>query len=267
MPYIAVNGVKLYHELRGGGDETVVFVNGVLANTMSWTHQAALLAKRYQVLLYDCRGQGQSEKPPQDYPMELHAADLDALLEALRIKRAHIVGISYGGEIGMLLAIRHPERVKGLIVADSVSQVDPPLERRIEAWISAARTRDPKRFFTITTPDIFSEGFIERNPQLLELVEQGYVELDYGAVARLLRCFKEFNITGELHKIGASTLIICGEKDRLKPPRYSELIHQEIPDSEFVLIKDAGHAVTYERPEEFTTVVLGFLEKLKLREG
>jgi len=266
MPKARVNGIELYYELHGPAEsrETVVFVNDVLANTTSWFNQLPLFSKEYRVLLYDCRGQGQSDKPAQDYTLELHAEDLNALLETLGIKRAHIVGISYGGEIGMTLALRYPKRVESLVMADSVSQVDALLEAKIEAWTAAAKTKDPKLFFLVTAPDIFSEGFLSQNLDFMRIIEEQYTKLDYDAVVRLIARFREFNLTPELSKIEAPTLIICGEQDTLKPVKYSQLIHQKILHSELFVVKDAGHAITYEKPQEFNTLVLGFLEKQRL---
>ncbi|MBI3459683.1 alpha/beta fold hydrolase, partial [Candidatus Acetothermia bacterium] len=118
MPRIRANGVELYYELHGQNEETVVFANGVLGNTAGWLPQMHLFSKKYRVLLYDCRNQGRSDKPVGDCTLDLHAEDLSALMAELKIERAHIVGISYGGEIGMTMGISYPERVQSLVISN-----------------------------------------------------------------------------------------------------------------------------------------------------
>jgi 3-oxoadipate enol-lactonase len=264
MPIANVNGSELYYERYGAGDETVLFANGVLANTASWFHQVPLFSKKYQVICYDCRGQGRSEKPDEDCTLEMHADDLEALLGALDIQSAHMVGISYGGEIGMGLALKHPERVRSLVVADAVSQVDTRLAAKIEGWLAAARRGDPDLFFQITAPDIFSENYMRDNPAFMRALKEQYAKLDYRAVVHLIARFREFHITEQLSQIALPVLVLCGELDTLKPVRYSQLIHRQIPGSEFIVVPEAGHALSYERPQEFNTLVLGFLAKQRL---
>ncbi len=263
MPRAKINGIELYYELHGlsYARETVVFANGVLGNTAGWLNQVLLFSRKYRVLLYDCRNQGRSEKPNEDCTIEAHAHDLDALLGHLEIEDAHLVGISYGGEIGMALALSHPMRARSLVLSNSVSQIGPTLEAKIESWLRAARLRDAKLFLNITVPDIFSERFISQNPAFMRTIEEQYAKLDYQAVVHLIARFREFNITDKLSRIVAPTLVLASEEDTLKPLKYSQLIHQQIKQSELFVVRNAGHAVTYEKPQEFNTLVLGFLEK------
>ena len=97
MPTAEINGIKIYYEIHGDG-EPVIFGNGVFSNTLGWTYQHPVFSKEYQVILYDMRGQGQSEKPKGDYSFNLHAEDQKALLDELGITEVHHVGISYGAE-------------------------------------------------------------------------------------------------------------------------------------------------------------------------
>jgi 3-oxoadipate enol-lactonase len=266
MPRVRVNGVELYYEVHGPKQarDTIVFANGVLGNTAGWLNQTMLFSKKYRVLLYDCRNQGRSEKPNVDCTIEAHAHDLDSLLECLHIEQAHIVGISYGGEIGMALALHRPERVNSLVISNSVSQIDATLEAKIEAWLMAAQMRDARLFFQITTPDIFSERFISQNAALMRLIEEQYAKLDYDSVIHLLARFREFNLTDQLSCIETPTLVLASADDTLKPLKYSHLIHQQIKGSELFVVRNSGHALTYEKPQEFNTLVLGFLEKQTL---
>jgi len=262
MPKAKVNGIELYYELHGPeGAEVLVLSNGVLMSTASWAFQTPVLAKHYRVLLYDCRGMWQSEHPRGPYSMELHADDLAALLDALDIERAHIAGISYGGELSMAFALRYPERTRSLIASSSVSQIDPLLEGWMASWIAAARARDPEMLFAVTYPLNFSEGWIAANGPALEAARQRYATLDMDAFLELLLAFSRLDLTGALHRITAPTLVVVGEEDLLKPRPYAEIIAREIDGAELAVVPHAGHAVCWEQPGLFNTLILGFLAK------
>jgi 3-oxoadipate enol-lactonase len=260
MPKIKANGIEIYYELHGPEDAGVVVLsNGILMSTATWAFQAPVLARRHRVLLYDCRGMWQSDHPAGPYSMDLHADDLAALLDALQIERAHIAGISYGGELSLAFALRYPARTRTLIVSSSVSQIDPLLRAWGESWIAAARLRDPDMLFRVTCPLNFSEAYIAANPAALAAARGRYKLLDMDAFLELMLAFSRLDLTARLHEITAPTLVIVGEDDLLKPRRYSEIIAREIPAASLAIIPHAGHAVCLERPDLFNSLLLGFL--------
>lgn len=266
MPKIEANGIQIYYELHGppAGD-VLVLSNGVLMSTASWAYQTPVLSRHYRLLLYDCRGMWQSEHPPGPYSMEMHADDLVALLDALSIEQAHIGGISYGGEISLMFALKYPERAKSLIVSSAVSQIDPLLKGITDSWIVAARAKDPELFYHVTYPMNFSEAWIAANQPALEQARERYKTLDLDAMLELLLCFSRLDLTAELHKITVPALIIVGEEDILKPRKYAELIVREIPDAELAVVPNAGHAVLWEQPAVFNSLILGFLAQQSRR--
>ena len=183
MPRIRVNGVELHYEWHGPEDAPVVVLsNGVLANTAGWFNQTPVLSKGFRVLLYDCRGQGRSEHPAGPYSMEMHADDLAELLTALEVEKAHIGGISYGGEISLLFAAKYPDRTKSVIAMSAVSEVLPLLRAQIELWTAAAQAHDPLLFFRATVTHNFSAAFIASNQAFLESSISRFAALDIDAV-------------------------------------------------------------------------------------
>ncbi len=263
MPKLPVNGTNLYYELHGPEDaEALVLNNGILMSAAaSWGFQTPTLSRRYRVLLYDCRGQGQSDHPDGPYSMEQHADDLAGLLDALDIPQAHILGISYGGEVAQAFALQYPPTVRSLILADTVSEIGPELRYTVEGWLACARTADPEAFFAVTVPSNFSPAFIAGHPDVLAGARGRYKLLDYPAVARLCEAFLAFGLTARLPEISAPTCIIVGEEDRLKGRPYAEVLQRNIRGSEMHILRGAGHASCWEAAAEFNTVVLGFLAK------
>ena len=263
MATIQTNDMTLYYELHGpAGAPVLVLNNGILMNAAaSWAFQTAALARHYRVLQYDCCGQGQSDHPDAPYTMELHAADLAALLDALAIDRAHVAGASYGGEVAQAFALAYPARVRSLLLIDTASELGPELRATAENWLAAARRADAEEFFNATVPWNFSPRFIRDHPALLADARRRYALLDFPAVARLCDCFLGVDFTTRLGEIAAPTCIIVGELDLLKGLAYARILQSGIPHAELHVLPGAGHASPWERPEEFNTVVLGFLAK------
>jgi 3-oxoadipate enol-lactonase len=264
MPRLAANGTHLYYELHGPERAPVIVLNnGILMSTASWALQLPALSERHRVLLYDCRGQGQSEHPPIPWTMADHAGDLAALLQSLDIRRAHVLGISYGGEVAQAFALGYPERVQSLILADTVSEIGQPLRKTIETWRAVAASGNADRFFDLTLPGNFSPGFIASHRDLLEESRRRFHALDYPAVVQLCDAFlRSVDFTAQLSSIGAPTCILVGELDVLKDRSYSELLHRTIRGSIFHVILGAGHASCVEQPGSFNRLVLQFLDQL-----
>ncbi|MGH7807429.1 MAG: alpha/beta fold hydrolase, partial [Thermodesulfobacteriota bacterium] len=98
MPRMKINDISLNYELDGKGP-AVIFINGLTMDVNGWYFQVPAFSEKYKILRYDCRGQGQSDKPDMDYSQEMHADDLKELLYKLGIQKAHIIGLSNGGMI------------------------------------------------------------------------------------------------------------------------------------------------------------------------
>jgi 3-oxoadipate enol-lactonase len=267
MPYQETDGCRIYYELQGDpqGRECVAFLNGVMASTASWESQAALFARfGFRLLLHDFRGQLRSDKPPGPYSFEAHASDLERLLEVTGIERVHLIGTSYGGEVGMVFAYTWPQRVRSLSLIDSVSELDPLLRKTVELWITLAERNSPEEFYWGVVPTLYGRRFLQRQPAflgeragLMAALPRDYFE----GQASLYRTFLGLNITGKLSAIRCPTLVVCGEEDVLKPPAFSRLIAERIAGAELVVLPDCGHVAIYEKPEELASLLLGFVLK------
>jgi pimeloyl-ACP methyl ester carboxylesterase len=193
--------------------------------------------------------------------MEGHADDLAGLLDALGIEKAHIAGISYGGEVAQAFVLAYPERTRSLALIDTVSEVGQELRLVVESWVDALKTGDPLAFFHATVPWNFSAEFIANSAALLEDAKGRYALLDFPSVLRLCEAFFQVNFTSRLKEIEAPTCIMVGDQDLIKGPRYARLLKQHIRHAEYHLLVGAGHASCWERPHEFNSILLGFLAK------
>ena len=263
VPFAICRDVRLYYEIHGPeGAPVLVLNNGILMNAAaSWAPQTAAFARAYRVLQYDCRGQGQSDHPEGVYTMDGHADDLAALLDTLGIGRAHVLGISYGGEVAQAFALRHAPRVSTLLLADTVSEVGPELRLIVEGWRAAALVGDPELFYLVTVPWNFSPAFMTAQTAVMTAARTRYRLLDFPALVRLCDAFLGVAFTPRLHEIAAPTCVMVGEEDLIKGPRYAAIIHHAIAGSELHCWPGAGHATCWEVPAAFNATVLDFLAR------
>ena len=256
----------LAHRVDGAG-EPVLLLNGGMMTISTWDAIAAALATTHRAVRCDFRGQLLSPGVPE--PMiAAHVADVVALLDHLAIACAHVVGTSFGGEVGLIFAARFPERVRSLTVIASVAHLEPRLRLQTDLWAETA-LRDPQRTYRTLAVDTFSGRFLEQNAGLLEAGEARLAECppDFlPAFARLVRAFQKLDARPLLARIASPTLVVCAEHDSLKPPHYSREIADGIQGAELVVVPDAGHAVVLEKPDVVNTLLLGFLAKHALRD-
>lgn len=263
MPYLEIGNKKMFYEEHGQG-EVVIFLNGIMMSTASWAPFVEAFSKDYKMLLIDLIDQGLSDKADSEYTQDMHVEMLKELLDKLGYHRIHLFGVSYGGEVAQLFALKYQYMLKSLILSNTTSYTCKSMYDLERAWDYAAATYDAGVFFSVTMPSIYSYKFYEENYEWLQerekLFGRVFNERWYEGFRRASKSAHGLNITDELHEIKVPTMIISSELDTTTPLKYQEEIYKRIPDSKWVLIKDAGHASMYEKPYEFLSIMLGFLK-------
>jgi len=274
MGIVRVGELDLYCEEHGSGDP-LLCIMGFATDSLGWTFQTPEFAKHYRTIIFDNRGVGRSAKPPGPYTIHAMADDAAGLLAALGVERAHVLGLSMGGMIAQELVLRHPGRVRGLVLASTYPEADEEVERHRQftlTQLGGAVTADgevridvtavdPLAFFQHLLPLVFNPEFIERElPALLPLFAGG---LQYGfsmeAILGQLEAVMSHRATDRLHRIAAPTLVLTGDADRLIAPGNSDLLARHIPGARLVKIAGGSHGVNIEMPARFNREVLDFL--------
>lgn len=274
MSTVTVGDVELYYEEHGKGDP-LLLIMGLAADSMAWMFQLPAFAERYRTIVFDNRGVGRSAKPPGPYTIQAMADDTAGLLKAIGVERAHVVGVSMGGMIAQELALRHPERVRGLVLACTFPEADEDVRRNREtsltqlggsigrdgvATLNLAAV-DPMMLFQTLLPAVFSPAFIQN--QLASLMQLFGGALQWGfsveAIMAQVEAVMSHNSTERLRDIKAPTLVITGDADLLIPPANSDVIAGSIPGARLVKIPDGTHGFNFETPELFNREVLSFL--------
>lgn len=256
-----IKDMNLFVEDLGNPEgDVIVFLNGVMASTNSWyTIMKPFIDLGYRVILHDFKGQLKSDKPDGPYTFFEHAEETIMILKNMKIKKAHFVGTSYGGEVAMKIGFCFPEFVKSLVIIDSVSETDKKMVDEINHWIDLCEAGDGYAFFWGMAKSIYGPSFMKDNQEFLEKRAQATKHVDPSYLKGQIILYKTFNddvyMTNRLTEITAPTLIICGKDDILKPPKFSEIIHQKISNSKLELLDDCGHVAIFEKSNEIIELV------------
>jgi len=260
---VQINGIEIYYEIHGDG-EPVVFLNGIMMTAVqSWNPQIKFFEKEYNLILHDFRGQAMSDKPESEYSMEIHAADLKELLDRLEIRKCHIVGTSYGGAVGIVFSYTYPELVKSLSLITAFSRVSRLTASHIDSWIELA-LNCPDSLYNVATGMVFSDRFRIERPKDIDTGRERFKKLSpeyFKAFAKLASAAKKTDIpAGKIGNIRCPTLVAAAEDDILLPG-CSRRLAETIPNSEFVIVADAGHAAVVEKADVINTILYGFIRK------
>lgn len=261
---IDVDGASLVYEVSGPDRDhacPIVLLHAGIADARMWDPQVETFAERFRVVRYDLRGFGRSGPAVGRYSAR---ADLIALLDALGIVRAHLIGVSMGGALAVDVAVEHPERVASLVacaarpggqepsrelvrgwtevdVALDAGDVDLAVELELRMWVDG-----PLRRADEVDPEV-RERVREMNATLLAGPDEGQPEpLDPPALTRL-------------HQITAPTLVVVGDRDQPDVIAGAHLLSAGIPDATRQTIPGAAHMVSMERPAAFNRAVMAFL--------
>ncbi|MCL2169697.1 MAG: alpha/beta hydrolase [Defluviitaleaceae bacterium] len=263
MAFYEHNGKKIHYEVYGEG-VPIVLLNGVMMSTLSWKMFIPALSKTNKLILMDYFDQGQSDKlSGVEYDQSLQVAAMKGLFEHLGLERVNLAGISYGGNVSLQFAAKHPEMVEKLMIFHAVPYTNDWLRAIGKSWI--ASIDDPHNFYNTAIPVIYSPEFYNNNTRWVEerkelLTTQVFTNMDFmEAVVRLTKSADNHDVRDVLGKITARTLIVAADPDPLTPAAEQKALKQAIPGAQWVLLPDCGHASMYEKPTLFVTLVLGFI--------
>lgn len=263
MPFTDVPGFRMHYEIYGEGDP-LLLVNGLGSDLTEWLYQIPAFSARYRVIAFDNRGAGESEAPPGPYTTARMADDAASLLDALKVTRAHLLGVSLGGMIAQQFALRHPGKVDRLVLACTAPGGALSVRPTPEAL--AAFARDPSSDLEAqirgTIPWLYTERFRrERRDEIEAFIRRRLAApADPAGAAGQMAAAIGHDAGERLPEVAAPTLVIAGTADRLVPPENSRRIAERIPGSRLLLLHGAPHRLFAENAEEFNREVLAFLD-------
>jgi pimeloyl-ACP methyl ester carboxylesterase len=252
MPYVKVGEHEIYYAARGASGAPLVFVHGAGDSHLLWNGQLGAFADSARVFALDLPGHGRSAGPACSSILQ-YAAVLSAFLDAMQFERAVLAGSSMGGAIIQTLALEFGNRVAGIVLVGTGARlrVAPQFLAGLESDFEATAQRLVDNYFSADVPAALKEKSLR---QLR--ASGGAVTLDDFAAC------DAFDLRARVKEIPLPTLVLCGREDRMTPLRSSEYLAHEIPQSQLVVIEQAGHLVMLEQPLAFNAALRSWLAGL-----
>lgn len=261
MPYVPTRDIITYYEEAGSG-EPLVLIRGLGSDLQAWAPQLPLLAKHFRVIVYDNRGAGRTGAPDKPYSIAGMADDLAALLDELKVEKAHVLGYSMGGMIAQEFALRHPGRLEKLILLATTAKPDGYVRAVLQSFITIRRTNISREgFVRALAPYLYTAGLFDDEERyeraILASVQNPYAQQDH-AFIRQAQAILAHDASGRVGGIKAATLVVTNPGDILIPPRHGEALAKAIPGAQLKSL-DGGHAGVTEYPVEHCQAFLEFL--------
>jgi pimeloyl-ACP methyl ester carboxylesterase len=259
MSYIQLNNAKIFYVKEGNGPETIVFSHGLLWSHKMFLEQIEFLKKKFTVIAYDHRGQGQSEVTEGPYDMDMLAEDALELIDKVASKPVHFVGLSMGGFVGMRLAARYPDKIKSLILLETSAHSEPvenlpkyKFLNGIVKWFGVI-PKVAKEVMKI----MFAQSWLE-NTKNKESYKKWTKELQSNkkTITRSVEAvIYRKGVEEEIRHIQCPTMVIVGDEDVATKPEKAKFIQMSIPNAVLHMVPGAGHSSSIEKPEDINRLI------------
>ena len=265
MPKVKVNDITMNYDQQGSG-EPLIWIPFLAADFACYAFQVAEYAKHFTCISVDLRGVGETDKPEGNYSTELFADDVNGLMQAIGVDRAHISGLSLGAAVGMWLAVKYPERVKSLSLHSGWHKSDPFMKPVVESWqvLAKALGSVPEMIVNGIFPWCFTPELYAAQPDYIESLVafvRSRPAQPVDAFIRQTEAVLAHDVESQLSKISAPTQITFGRHDQITSTRFAEPLQSNIKGSELFIFEGCSHAPIYENVGEFNQKTLDFLQR------
>lgn len=260
MPKANIGDAEIYYEEHGKG-EPLLLVPGLGGVGVYWKPNLPALSAKYRVIVHDHRGTGQSTHSRIKYSVDQMTDDLVKLMDHLKIDSAHLVGHSTGGAIGQTMAIKHPQRLKRMVLFATWTKADFFFRHLFSVRRDVLTKIGPEAYVKAGTLFLFPPWWIQKNEKMLAereaLSVQHFPPVE--VVASRIDGIVAFDRSAELGRIETPTLVLCAKDDAITPAYFSEELANKIAGAKLQILPDGGHCASEAVPEPFNKAVLDFL--------
>lgn len=260
---VRVGDIEMAYQVLGQG-EPLMLIPGLSATMDEWSPRFLTdLSSRFQVIIFDNRGMGETSEGSEQFTIDRFADDLAGLMNALEIERANVLGWSMGGDVALAFAVRHPDQLDRLIVyagdcGGTQRVFTEEVYRELEMF--ADPNPDPSEYF----PVLFPQAWMESHPDFWKDFENIKETSSPESIRKQSDAYVNWEgVYDQLPEIARPTLIATGTEDISTPPENAIILAERIPGSWLVRFEGAGHGLMYQYPDEFATIIIDFIELAK----
>ncbi len=253
-----INDIDVHYEVTGSGPWLTL--SHSLATTLDmWQPQLQSLGQHFTLLRYDTRGHGGTSAPAAPYTLAQLADDAQALLQHLGVARTHWLGLSMGGMIGQTLAIRQPQLLHRVVLADTTGQVPPAGAQMWADRVRIARTDGLQALVLPTLERWFTDPYRAAQPEAMARIGAMIRSTPVEGYAGCCAAIASTNTLAALQQQRSPALVVVGEQDQATPPAAAQALAQHWPGARLLVLPGAAHLANIEQAQAFNEAVLGFL--------
>jgi pimeloyl-ACP methyl ester carboxylesterase len=265
VPFVITkDGCKLFYTTHGidTSDPVVIFLNGTTQTTLYWGTHVPAFSKRFRLLFFDARAQGQSDLGDMPISLELHVNDLKFLMAQLGIDKAHLVGISHGARVALAMAVEYPQMVDRMVLCSLGAKTDHRAKVTVRSWLQLLHLSGLEAMAWAALPTVFGEKFLKQHQYSLDMIVNAVVKRNRKrALIAQLDAILQYPPPDSMPAVfDRPTLIITGAEDPLVKSEDVERL-ADLCDAQHEKIAGIGHSIPAEATHEFEKLVLGFLKK------
>ena len=229
----------------------MLFLHGIGGHRHHWREQLPVFATRFKAVAWDARGYGDSDDYAGPLDFGLFTQDLLRVLDFFKTQKAHLVGLSMGGRIARNFALRYPERVARLVLANTTPGFDAMSPEAMKKFVEERKNRTPESMKALISPHARPGAYDDLLASFRALRQASYVKTLEASVAQ--------DRAAPIEKIRVPTLVVTSDEDKVYPPEVARGMAKRIPGARLAVISGAGHLSNLEQPGQFNQVVLRFL--------
>ncbi|MBV9230718.1 MAG: alpha/beta hydrolase [Chloroflexi bacterium] len=242
---INIDGLPIHYAVAGQG-EPIVFIHGLSGSWRWWRRNIPTLARHYQLYLLDLPGFGAMRRFAQHFQLQESATWLNKLLQALELHEIHLVGHSMGGYISIAYAALYPEKVKHLVLVDSIGI-------RFQTLLTEANIEQ-----RLTRMALIAIG--KTTPRFWPYIFYDYLRAGSAMVRNASRQIIALEAAEAIAAVNVPTLLIWGSHDDLVPLSLGRQLHQQLKGSHLLILQGSNHFPMFDQPHDFNTALLTFLQ-------
>jgi 3-oxoadipate enol-lactonase len=261
---ILINGIQVsYKEVGIANSLPVIFIHGFPFNKSMWEVQMTALSDSYRCIAYDVRGHGDSGKGEIEFSVSQFADDLLAFMDALKIEKAIVVGLSMGGYIALNAIKKNPEKIAGLVLCDTQCAADTDEGRdKRKKTIAFIKKNGLGIYSEESLKNLFAPASFQAKKEEVQFIHQAILTTHAETICLTLQALANRKETcSSLADIKVPVCIVVGSEDKITPPSSALKMNELINNSELIVIEGAGHLSNLENPEQFNEHLKSFLSK------
>jgi len=263
------DSAAIHYSLHGAHPSAprIALIHSLALDESIWVGVAGELANQFEILTYDCRGHGKSERRPENFTMGLFARDLAELLDHVGWTAAAVAGCSMGGCVAQAFAGLYPSRVTALGLIDTTSWYGEDAPRTWRERAAMARAKGLKTMVEFQTTRWFGDKFRASSPDLVKKMSRIFLANNLDCYAATCVMLGDADLRAHLPTFHMPVSVLVGEEDYATPVAMSQQLHEAIPGSSFQILPGARHLTPVECPDEIASSLRNLLGRIDLRKA